>query len=217
MNADTMTIASLQASLERKATLLMRIERNYDMPGAANTLRADIREIKAQLRALDSVPKTQVKLRFTYEVVTDESAKHGDAERRGWYVDGFECDESDETASEYFELCTAREAIERIAHTVGAIDSISECDGSADIYPADSDTNYQTGDETQYCAHIEGDARLVAAIVSALQPISGRWQAEIALAKVLLSLSTGEIAAYRMYRKLHPRARFADFRRLLTR
>lgn len=109
-----------------------------------------------------------VKIRFTYDVVTEESAQHGDTAKRGWYIPGMgKFAEDDASASEHI-VCTAKQAVEEIQRTVGSIDSISDNRNGATFYPADSEQDYQTGDYTSYHAHVECDPRLLRAIIKAL-------------------------------------------------
>lgn len=112
-------------------------------------------------------PKTMIKLRYTYAIITDESAARGEASENGWYSGGRKYSIDDETAAE-FELVTASRAIRDIAYTVGAIDSISDHATAATFYPADAEQDYRTGGSTRYYAHIEGDARLIAVIAARL-------------------------------------------------
>lgn len=110
-----------------------------------------------------------VKIRFTYDVVTDESAANGDTAERGWYIPGMgKFAEDDASASAHIEM-RAREAVEEIQRTVGAIDSVSVYGNRATFYAADAKENYRTGESTRYAAHIVADPRLVDAIVAALE------------------------------------------------
>jgi hypothetical protein len=109
-----------------------------------------------------------IAIRFTYDVVTPESAEHGDTAERGWHIPGMgNFAETDETASEYMHV-RAKDAVWQIKRTVGCIDSVTAFADRATFYPSDSEEDYSTGDRTSYHAHIEGHPRLVAAIVKAV-------------------------------------------------
>lgn len=109
-----------------------------------------------------------VKIRFTYDVVTEESAQDGDVAERGWYIPGMgKFPVEDESASEFVE-CTARAAVKDIESVVGAIGDVSAHGHIAAFYSADPEEDYRTGENTSYCAHIVCDPRLVRAIVKAL-------------------------------------------------
>ena len=109
-----------------------------------------------------------MKIRFTYAVVTHESAENGDTADNGWYIPGMgKFPVSDDTAAEWME-CSAKDAVRQIQHTVGDIDSVSVFTGQATFYPSDSDEDFDTGDRTSYHAHVECDPRLLEAILRAL-------------------------------------------------
>jgi hypothetical protein len=102
--------------------------------------------------------RNEVRIRITYEIVTYESAEHGDAEERGWI------DQEGETY-------TVREAVKFLES-----EGISEGSCSP-IYPSDvghcwlignERENYRTGAQTTRSYHIDGDPRAKCAIYSAL-------------------------------------------------
>ena len=84
----------------------------------------------------------------TYEVVTPESAEHGDAEERGWQFDT--------------EPMTLRETMREIEKLGGYEASWNTSQAykvtQVTLYGIDADTNYQTGADTTYALHISGPA-----------------------------------------------------------
>lgn len=123
---------------------------------------------------------TPVSLRFTYETITPDSAAEGDADDRGWYQPGgwkFSIMGDDPAAAENrregtppYRL-TGADAIDEILRNVGCVDSVtwSSGDDAADFYPANGDTDYQTGEETRIMAHVKCDPRLLRIIVDRLK------------------------------------------------
>ena len=114
----------------------------------------------------------KVQLRFSYEIVTPESAEFGDVAERGWYFDGGHFASDDELASEGYES-TARDALTDIEQLLGVPDEVSVRyyggEGHLTCYPADScREDYRTGAETYYHAHVSGHPRLIAAMARAL-------------------------------------------------
>ena len=89
---------------------------------------------------------------FTADVVTAESAEHGDADRRGW----IDWDWSSRQVHENKEdvrvhiFDTREEAEKYIEDTIGTADSY---DGY-DWYAADPREDYRTGESWNYCGHI---------------------------------------------------------------
>ena len=89
-----------------------------------------------------------MKKRFhvTYEIVTPESAEHGDAAERGFvgpYGLQFELDTNGPTLRDDCAMCL-REAIDHMSAVEDCGQWFAECDGR---------TNYKTGAETRYSFH----------------------------------------------------------------
>jgi hypothetical protein len=115
-----------------------------------------------------------VKLSYTYDIVTPESAEDGDVAECGFYqpggwqfplpeYGGAPLDESPEP-----EEMTARQALREIRDNVGYIDHVQEHGDSLDIYPADGSQDYEDGSETRIMAHVRGNPRLIAALARTL-------------------------------------------------
>ena len=90
---------------------------------------------------------------FTADVVTPESAEHGDYDRSGWIDPKWSktviYDEYKDVTHFVFDDREAAEAF--ILETIGDADSY---DGYT-WYAADSDDDYVTGENWSYAAHIE--------------------------------------------------------------
>lgn len=110
-----------------------------------------------------------VKIRYTYDRVTEESAADGEASESGWYSPGgwhFAAD--DKEAAEYID-CSAREAVEGVIEHVGYIDHAQVREGKASLYGSESQAQFHEPYEETRCAHIECHPRLLSAIVKALR------------------------------------------------
>ena len=92
-------------------------------------------------------------VRFTADVVTPESAEHGDYDRSGWIDPKWSKTEiyDDYKDVTTFKFDTREDAESFIMETIGEADSY---DGSS-WYAADSHDDYVTGDNWSYAAHIE--------------------------------------------------------------
>lgn len=120
-----------------------------------------------------------VRLTFTYETVTEESACDGDVADAGFYFPGGYYDSirgenhdaiiNDAQHGQYDQYMRACEALREIREHVGSVDHV-ECYGeSIAVYPADGDVDYHTGEETRITAHVRADKRLIAAMARALR------------------------------------------------
>lgn len=113
-----------------------------------------------------------IRIRYTYELVTPESAEHNDVEERGWYQPGgWHFAESDQEASQHAEV-RAKDALHDIKQACGYIDSLTHSTDSSGLthvtlygYP---DDDYRLeGSETR-CAHFVCKPRLAVALVTRL-------------------------------------------------
>jgi hypothetical protein len=95
---------------------------------------------------------TKFEVSFTADVVTEESAAHGDADRRGWVDINWSRtmvhENKEDVRVHLFD--TREEAEEFIESEIGSADSY---DGEH-WYAADSHTDLQTGEDWSYCGHI---------------------------------------------------------------
>lgn len=92
-----------------------------------------------------------IKLRFTADRITEDSATEGLAAESGWINPDYSKKEifEDQTEPEIFE--TKEEALERIEEVLGAYTT----DNEQDFYGVDNDQDTITGDYYGYAAHIE--------------------------------------------------------------
>lgn len=102
----------------------------------------------------------------TWDNVTPESAEQGDAESRGFVIDGREypieeC-EGEATSEEH----TAAEALREIKDR-SCTDYVYVSPTGATFTSADSVTDFRTGAEMSYSVHVNGPERLVRALVKA--------------------------------------------------
>lgn len=112
-----------------------------------------------------------VKIRFTYDAVTPESAADGCSADSGWYVPGLGFGRfpvEDETASEHTEM-TGREAVKAIRDVVGYVEHAQHDGDSMSVYGSAQTEDYTTDEEVSYCAHLKGDPRLLLAICRAVK------------------------------------------------
>ena len=89
-------------------------------------------------------PPTVFEVGVTYEVVTPESAEHGEAEDRGWELEP--------------EPMTLREALAEIDKH-GPYDTIQDTHNGVIFYGADPDRNYRDGSETLRDVVVKASAR----------------------------------------------------------
>lgn len=93
------------------------------------------------------------RVRFTADVVTEESAALGDVDRRGWVDPKWSMrevfDGREDVRSEVFD--TEAEALKYIADTIGAYDD----NGDGTYYSQDASQDWKTGEYWSYAAHIE--------------------------------------------------------------
>jgi hypothetical protein len=82
----------------------------------------------------------------TFQVVTQESASRGD-----FSEDGFEFEDSS---------MSLRDLLDEV-NSLGYFE-VNGDSSRLDLYGVDPDTDYQTGDETTFCLHIDGPSRAVA-------------------------------------------------------
>lgn len=86
----------------------------------------------------------------TYDVVTPESAEHGDFADSGWTVEK--------------EPHTLRDALS-VLRRYGPYDSVSDTYNGVSMYESDADVDFRTGAATRYCVHIEGSSRNIARLL----------------------------------------------------
>lgn len=100
-----------------------------------------------------------LKICFTYNVVTNESAENGDYAEHGWITPGhwkyaledeagYHDDTLEEARKGEYDLHDLREALS-FAESLGI-------SAKYDLTSADPDIDYSDGSETQYAMHIEG-------------------------------------------------------------
>ncbi len=119
-----------------------------------------------------------VRLTFTYECVTDESAREGDVSDHGFYAPGGHFDSicgdnrevilQDARNGEYDQHLRACEALRAIEWHVGG----GEVDAHGDtlrVYAYDAGVDYATGEETRITAHVKAHPRLIAAMARKLR------------------------------------------------
>lgn len=91
-----------------------------------------------------------IKLRFTAERITEESAAEGMAAESGWVEAGNKHQIYEEqTPAEEFE--TREEVMARIEEVIGSY----EGEDGENFYGVDLDNDYVSGDSYRYAAHIE--------------------------------------------------------------
>ena len=102
------------------------------------------------------------KIRYTYQVVTPESAKHGDCAESGWaYDNGCNLEtygpDFDDRCEEVLEFENWDEFVDHVSEKIGSFETDSSpgrlTEGS--LYATDPDLNYETGAETYYAVHYE--------------------------------------------------------------
>lgn len=108
-----------------------------------------------------------VKIRYTYYIVTPESAEDGGYSESGWLSDGGHYDVSDETASEYTEM-RASQAVRDIRDMVGCVDIIQQHGDRVTVYGSPEQDPY-TGESETRAAHFVCPPRLAAAMVRKLE------------------------------------------------
>lgn len=103
------------------------------------------------------MPTKPFKVSKTYDVVTPESAEHGDVDDRGH-------DFEDEPMS----LREALREIRNIGPECGS--HVTPHGGRVSIYGTDSDTDYRTGAETTHAIHVRGKDRNLKRLINAACP-----------------------------------------------
>jgi hypothetical protein len=103
-----------------------------------------------------------MKASFTYQTVTQESAERGDYSEHGWVLpgmwkyalqdeDGYHENVLDEAKRGEFDLTGLGEIVS-FAQSLG----VCTGEGADWFYSVDDDMDYETGERTQYCLHLEG-------------------------------------------------------------
>jgi hypothetical protein len=119
-----------------------------------------------------------LELTFTYDVITPESAEHGDAAEYGFYapggwkypIGGSECPEpmSLEDATPEPTVARARDVLRDIRDTCGCVE-VEAYGGRLSAYACDPSIDWRTGEDTRIAAHVTGHPRLIAALAKALR------------------------------------------------
>ena len=102
-----------------------------------------------------------MRVSFTYEVITPESAGYGEAAEHGWIMpghweyplqddDGYHREVIDQAQRGDFDITDLSEAVS-FAQSLGIC-----CDTGGWLESIDPDRDYTTGAETRYAMHIEG-------------------------------------------------------------
>ena len=87
---------------------------------------------------------------FTYDVVTPESAEHGDVEESGFIAPGmWKYPDPEEYERKQW-------AIGDLAYLINFAKSLGICFDGDNFYSVDPDINYRTGEWTTYGMHIDG-------------------------------------------------------------
>lgn len=122
------TVKLIKAKLEKKANTVVLTEEDYEnLP----------EEQKQQWEGYT--------YKMTYEIVTPESAEHGDAEERGWNEEGSEPDHSLEELLDQFDI-----------HSNTWVEwSSSHPDGKHDWLISTDEEDYKTGNYTTHHLWIE--------------------------------------------------------------
>ena len=103
-----------------------------------------------------------MKASFTYQTVSPESAEQGDFSEHGWILPGmWKSALQDEDGHHDSVLDEARRGefdVTDLGEIVSFAQSLGICTGEgADwFYSVDDDENYETGEDTTYCLHLEG-------------------------------------------------------------
>ncbi len=121
-------------------------------------------------------PRAFLSVSMTYEVVTEESAEHGDAEERGFMV-GTDCPffwrlpADSWSADKQTDYAMAAHETLRLIRGNHCCYSVSVCGDAVSFYSAEpQDHDYHDGSRTEYTIHVKGPARLLRALVRAAKP-----------------------------------------------
>lgn len=102
-----------------------------------------------------------ITLCFTYDIVTPESAEHGDTSEHGFYADGwtypmYNDDGSDGTGRTYERPIWRKPGDLRDA--IKAARDLGCCAESGTLWfpSSDESVNYRTGESTSYAFHVDG-------------------------------------------------------------
>lgn len=91
----------------------------------------------------------------TYEVVTEESAKEGDAAERGYCFSPM--------------FLRLKDTLEEVS-SLGSFDLSDHSDiGHIDLYGHQEEINYQTGEHTTYSLRIKGKPRVIGRIIKLIK------------------------------------------------
>lgn len=92
----------------------------------------------------------ELRLGVTYEIVTYESAKDGDAEERGWEKD--------------YEVMSLRDLMHEVC-SYGPYDNVQRSFNGLTFYAAQGNVDLRTGDVTRYDVHVRASSRNCARIL----------------------------------------------------
>jgi hypothetical protein len=101
----------------------------------------------------------------TYQIVTPESAEHGDIAEHGFVINGV-CFPFAGVDVDPYEPCTAHEAL--LAILSNGVEHVEAHGNSVRVY-GHPRADFRTGDSVTYCVFVRGDARLIRALVKAVR------------------------------------------------
>jgi hypothetical protein len=102
----------------------------------------------------------KLKISYTYDVVTPESAEHGDFAETGWaYFNGCNLEpygpDYDERCSQVIEVTFKEDLYEFLNSKLFCWEKNFDVQVEGSYYGTEPDIDYHDGSETRFCAHVD--------------------------------------------------------------